>query len=78
MKPNKLHKELCELVIKQAEFWRDTNDINSPTHYCDNEAEVNMFVIDGKINDIDAEELVHALDELYHAIKNIGLLNNKD
>lgn len=67
MKPNKLHKELCELVIKQANFWKDTNDINSPTHYCDNDTEVNMFVIDYKINDVDAELLVNALDELsYH------------
>lgn len=26
-------KEICELIIRQAKAWRDTNDISSPSHY---------------------------------------------
>jgi hypothetical protein len=35
MKPNKLQKDVCELIKRQAQFWINTNDINSPTHFCD-------------------------------------------
>lgn len=35
MKPTELQKKICDLIISQAEFWKVTNDINSPTHYCD-------------------------------------------
>lgn len=77
MTPNKLHKELCDIVILQVNCWKDSNDISSPTHYSDNWEEVNKFVLDDKISEEDAEQLTNALDELYHTIKNIGLLNNK-
>lgn len=77
MKPNKLHIELCELVGKLARYWRNTNDIDSPTHYSDNAEEVNKLALDYDINEEDAELLTDCLDELYHTIKNVALLNNK-
>lgn len=40
MKPTKLQKKICDLIISQATFWKVTNDINSPTHYCDIEEEI--------------------------------------
>jgi len=34
-------KQICDLIIEQANFWKSSNDINSPTHYCDNSESVN-------------------------------------
>lgn len=41
MKPTQLQKKICELVKSQASFWINTNDIDSPTHYCDMWEELN-------------------------------------
>ena len=35
MKPTKTQKAVIDAIIEQLNFWRGTNDINSPTHYCD-------------------------------------------
>lgn len=71
MKPSELQKEIIELVISQAKFWMNTNDINSPTHFTDNFEEVEKFVCEDKISDTKAEDLVNALDNLYRVIRDI-------
>lgn len=43
MKPTKTQKIVIDAVINQLKFWRDTNDINSPTHYCDMDECYNFF-----------------------------------
>lgn len=78
MKPNKLHEELCDCAIILTKIWKYTNDINSSKHYKNNSEHIKQFVIENKISKEDAEQLTNALDELYHTIKTIGLLNNKD
>lgn len=35
MKSTDTQKAVCNALIDQLEFWRDTNDIDSPTHTCD-------------------------------------------
>lgn len=35
MKSSDKQKEICDLIIEQANFWKNSNDINSPTHGCD-------------------------------------------
>ena len=40
MTPNKKQKEIIDMLISQAKFWKSTNDIMSPTHYNDIEEEV--------------------------------------
>ena len=33
MKTTVRQKEICELIIRQAKSWCDTDDISSPSHY---------------------------------------------
>ena len=35
MKPTELQKKICEHIITEVKYWRDTNDIDSPTHAVD-------------------------------------------
>lgn len=35
MQPTPTQKSIIDSVIDQLHFWRASNDINSPTHYCD-------------------------------------------
>ena len=65
MKPNKQQKEICELIKSQASFWMNSNDIDSPTHLCDIDEEVNNLGLDEYM----ACELEHALRELYLVVK---------
>ena len=55
----------------QLSWWVDSNDINSPTHGCDIEGEINNFVIDDKITEPQARELSSALQRLLHTITRI-------
>ena len=55
----------------QLSWWANSNDINSPTHSCDIEGEINNFVIDDKITEPKAQELSSALQRLLHTIKGI-------
>ena len=61
MKANKQQKEICELIKSQASFWINSNDIDSPTHLCDIDEEVDSLELDEDM----ACELKHALRELY-------------
>ena len=65
MKPNKQQKEICELIKSQASFWMNSNDIDSPTHLCDVDEEVNNLGLDEDM----VCELAHALRELYLIVK---------
>lgn len=77
MKSSKLHKELCDLVIQQAKFWKGTNDILSPTIYSDNLEAVDKLYREDKITEEDIDTLTDVLDELYHQIIRINCKKNK-
>lgn len=32
MKPTDNQKEICDYIISEAKFWKESNDISSPTH----------------------------------------------
>lgn len=66
MKPNKLQKDVCELIKRQAQFWINTNDINSPTHFCDIDEEV-LGMDD--LDDVLAEDISYLLKELLIIVK---------
>ena len=58
-------KQICDLVIQQANFWKSSNDINSPTHYCDN----SEFVRTLELSEEDEEDLTNFLDNLLNFVK---------
>lgn len=58
MKTNRVQQHICDFIIEQVQWWRDSNDINSPTHYSDLESRLNDLVEDeGWINYRKAYEL---------------------
>lgn len=65
----KLMEEVCCLIGRQASFWKNTNDIKSPTHICDIEEEVNMLET---LTDEESEELTSLLCRLYGFVSSIG------
>lgn len=72
MTPTETQKALCNAVIAQAEFWRDSNDIDSLTHYNENETEIYKLVYEGKISKANADLIVNSLDRLYYRIRTIN------
>jgi len=69
MKPNNKQKLISNIIKTQALFWLNTNDINSPTHSCDVEEEINNHVLFNKLNDDEANELKEMILELYYFLK---------
>lgn len=68
MKSNDKQKEICDLIIEQANFWKNSNDINSPTHGCDiTESVYNIEWIEQE----DADEITNLLYDLYKKIKHL-------
>ena len=35
MRPTEKQKAICDAIIREVSWWRDSNDIDSPTHYAD-------------------------------------------
>jgi hypothetical protein len=66
MKATYKQKEICDLIINQVSFWKSSNDINSPTHYCDNSESVRS--IEG-LSEEDEEDLTNFLDNLLNFVK---------
>ena len=65
MKTTDKQKQICDLVIQQANFWKSTNDINSPTHYCDISESVKSL----ELSEEDEEDLTNFLDNLLNFVK---------
>lgn len=66
MKATTKQKEICDLIINQVSFWKSSNDINSPTHYCDNSESVRS--LEG-LSEEDEEDLTNFLDNLLNFVK---------
>ena len=67
MKPTERQKEICELIIRQAKSWLDTNDISSPSHYT-----YIMEEIQKENLDEDQEIILYRrLTDLFYFIKNM-------
>lgn len=65
MKTTDYQKQLCYIIEQQVNFWKNSNDINSSTHYSDNEETINMLDWDEE----ESKHLAHLLDELLNVIK---------
>lgn len=65
MKTTDYQKQLCDIIEQQVNFYKNSNDINSPTHYSDNEETINMLDWDEE----ESKHLAHLLDELLNIIK---------
>lgn len=46
MKTNRVQQHICDFVIEQIQWWRDSNDIDSPTHLSDLESRLDDIVED--------------------------------
>jgi len=69
MKATPRQQKLIEEVQNQASFWMNTNDITSPTHYCDIEEEVRKLEMDDLLTKADAKKFEDLLGDLYDFIK---------
>jgi len=68
MKANKIQNCLCDVILSQQSFWRNSNDITSYTHLTDIEEEC-FAQLGNLIKDSDREELENKLKDLYWFIR---------
>jgi hypothetical protein len=68
MKTTDKQKIICDLIIQQAEFWKSSNDIDSPTHRVDNYESVKAL---DELKEDDEEDLINFLDNLWFFIKTL-------
>lgn len=65
MKATEKQKQICDVIKSQIEFWKTSNDIGSPTHYCDNEQAIEQL----ELPEDDTEYLINLIDNLLDFIK---------
>lgn len=70
MKATDRQKDIIKVVELQAQFWNDSNDLDSPTHLCDIDEMVNNLSFDNILSDEDSKELGEILQNLYFFIRN--------
>ena len=73
MKANKIQQYICDVIHSQADFWKHSNDIASPTHLNDIEEEC-FAQLDDLIPDEDMEEFQDKLKDLYWFIRKFDYL----
>lgn len=72
MKTNRVQKHICDFIIGQVDWWRDSNDIDSPTHLSELEERLNDLVEDeGWIDGTQAYELLNRLTDLLTTIRQL-------
>lgn len=67
MKANNKQIEICDAIITQMNFFKSSNDINSPTNLSDIDEEINKLDID----EDKANILINAIQDIYYTIINI-------
>ena len=73
MKANEIQQYLCDVIHSQQSFWRNSNDITSPTHLTDIEEEC-FAQLWNLISDEDREEFEKKLKDLYWFIRKFDKL----
>jgi hypothetical protein len=71
MKPSEKQILVIEKVKAQVNFWKTTNDIQSPTHFSDNDQVFDSLVLFDEISELDATKLKDQLNELLTVIRGI-------
>lgn len=69
MKATARQKLLIEEINNQAHFWANSNDIDSPTHYCDIEEECLKLEEDASLTKEERVKFEDLLCDLYDFIK---------
>lgn len=69
MKPNTLQKKVARMIQAQASFWEGTNDIKSPTHYSDLDADIDNIE---ELSEEQNKELNQLMSNLFAFVKKIG------
>lgn len=72
MKPTKTQKAVIDAIIDQLNFWRGTNDINSPAHYCAMD-ECYKSSLEDYLSEEEIEELESETCNLFQFIKNLAV-----
>ena len=68
MTANKIQQYICDVIHSQADYWKHSNDITSPTHLVDIEEECFTQLCD-LISDEDRNEFEDKLKDLYWFIR---------
>ena len=73
MKPTEKQLQVAKVIKDQGAFWGGTNDINSPTHFCDIEECCSNLHKDvgGVLNTSEEELLTEKLTDLYLFVKRL-------
>ena len=71
MKPTETQKTVCEALIEQLQFWKHTNDIDSPTHYTD--MDEHFTLLSDCLSETEIEELTSETCNLFQFIKNLAV-----
>lgn len=76
MKANKIQQYICDVIQGQQSFWKNSNDITSPTHLVDIEEECFVQLHDW-LTDEERLELEEKLQDLYWFIRKFDEYGNK-
>ena len=68
MKANKIQQYICDVIASQANFWKNSNDITSPTHISDIEEECYAQLCN-LVNDDIVSSLENKLIDLYWFVR---------
>lgn len=68
-KPNEKQIAILNYLSTQIEYWKKTNDINSPTHNGDMEEE--LWNLDDILDERDKNEIVDSLSDLLYIVRTI-------
>lgn len=72
MKPTKTQKEICNVLIKEISWWRDSNDIDSSTHLSDME-DCMKADLDGLVSDGELQFFLDDLMQLFSDIRDLSV-----
>lgn len=70
MKPTERQQKVLDAIISQIRYWRDTNDIISPTHDSDIEDCI-WAELEGVITDREIHSLVKEIDKLLQFLRKV-------
>lgn len=69
MKPTPGQIKLAQYIESQASWWQSTNDIRSPSHYCDISNDLLDLVYEEILTDEEAHEIQKTMEVLYELLK---------
>jgi len=71
MKPNDLQKAVAKIVEQQGQFWQQTNDINSPTHFSDIGESFNSMMALDEIDEDAVDIISTRLTDIFVVIRSL-------